>query len=83
MSHVRPKMKSDYRFAPPERSFIRAGFNPMWNENFHFDVHVPDLALVRFVVEDHDTTSQNDLIGQYCLPVTSVQNGEELQQSRH
>ncbi|KPP61962.1 1-phosphatidylinositol 4,5-bisphosphate phosphodiesterase delta-1-like, partial [Scleropages formosus] len=40
------------------------GFNPMWNENFQFDVCVPELALVRFVVEDYDSTSQNDLIGQ-------------------
>ncbi|XP_018597248.2 1-phosphatidylinositol 4,5-bisphosphate phosphodiesterase delta-1-like isoform X2 [Scleropages formosus] len=51
------------------------GFNPMWNENFQFDVCVPELALVRFVVEDYDSTSQNDLIGQYTLPFTSLQNG--------
>lgn len=51
------------------------GFNPMWNENFQFDIHVPELAMLRFVVEDYDSTSQNDLIGQYCLPVTSIQNG--------
>lgn len=50
----------------------------MWNESFQFDVHVPDLAMVRFVVEDYDSTSQNDLVGQYCLPITSVQSGEEL-----
>ncbi|XP_068199825.1 1-phosphatidylinositol 4,5-bisphosphate phosphodiesterase delta-1a isoform X1 [Antennarius striatus] len=51
------------------------GFNPMWNERFQFNIHVPDLVMVRFVVEDYDSTSQNDLIGQYCLPLTSVQNG--------
>eukprot|EP00066_Takifugu_rubripes_P004591 XP_003968055.1 PREDICTED: 1-phosphatidylinositol 4,5-bisphosphate phosphodiesterase delta-1 isoform X1 [Takifugu rubripes] len=51
------------------------GFNPMWNHRFQFDVHVPELAMVRFVVEDYDSTSQNDLIGQYCLPLTSIQNG--------
>ncbi|XP_070708678.1 1-phosphatidylinositol 4,5-bisphosphate phosphodiesterase delta-1a isoform X2 [Pempheris klunzingeri] len=51
------------------------GFNPMWNENFQFDIQVPELAMVRFVVEDYDSTSQNDLIGQYCLPLTSVQSG--------
>ncbi|KAJ8386147.1 hypothetical protein AAFF_G00176550 [Aldrovandia affinis] len=51
------------------------GFNPMWNEQFQFDVYVPELAMVRFVVEDHDSTSQNDLIGQYTLPFTSLQNG--------
>lgn len=51
------------------------GFNPMWNDNFQFDIQVPELVMVRFVVEDYDTTSQNDLIGQYCLPLTSIQNG--------
>ncbi|XP_029002923.1 1-phosphatidylinositol 4,5-bisphosphate phosphodiesterase delta-1a isoform X2 [Betta splendens] len=51
------------------------GFNPMWNQKFQFKVNVPDLALLQFVVEDHDTATQNDFIGQYCLPLTSVQNG--------
>ncbi|XP_035286372.1 1-phosphatidylinositol 4,5-bisphosphate phosphodiesterase delta-1-like isoform X1 [Anguilla anguilla] len=51
------------------------GFNPMWNEQFQFEVYVPELAMVRFVVEDYDSTSQNDLIGQYTLPFTSLQNG--------
>lgn len=51
------------------------GFNPMWNEKFEFPINVPELALLHFVVEDYDKASQNDLIGQYCLPLTSVQNG--------
>uniref|UniRef100_A0A8C8MD74 Phosphoinositide phospholipase C n=1 Tax=Oncorhynchus tshawytscha TaxID=74940 RepID=A0A8C8MD74_ONCTS len=57
------------------RSIENNGFNPMWNETFQFDIQVPELALVRFLVEDYDSTSQNDLIGQYCLPLTSLQNG--------
>ncbi|CAL1597030.1 unnamed protein product [Knipowitschia caucasica] len=51
------------------------GFNPQWNETFQFDIHVPELAMVRFLVEDYDSTSQNDMVGQYCLPLSSVQNG--------
>ncbi|XP_051970490.1 1-phosphatidylinositol 4,5-bisphosphate phosphodiesterase delta-1a [Xyrauchen texanus] len=51
------------------------GFNPMWNTNFQFTVHVPELALVRFVVEDFDAASYNDFIGQYTVPLTSMQNG--------
>ena len=58
-----------------------AGFNPMWNEKFQFNIHVAELALLRFVVEDYDSTSQNDLIGQYCLPLSSVQNGKRVQHS--
>ncbi|KAM3603914.1 uncharacterized protein V6R79_004013 [Siganus canaliculatus] len=51
------------------------GFNPSWNENFQFDVYVPELALVRFVVEDHDSTSGNDFVGQYTLPLDSIKMG--------
>ncbi|XP_007545102.2 1-phosphatidylinositol 4,5-bisphosphate phosphodiesterase delta-1-like, partial [Poecilia formosa] len=51
------------------------GFNPTWNTKFEFPISVPELALLRFVVEDHDSASQNDYIGQYCLPLTSVRNG--------
>uniref|UniRef100_A0AAZ3P0K3 Phosphoinositide phospholipase C n=1 Tax=Oncorhynchus tshawytscha TaxID=74940 RepID=A0AAZ3P0K3_ONCTS len=51
------------------------GFNPMWNENFKFDVYVPELALVRFVVEDHDSVTDNDFVGQFTVPFTSLQMG--------
>ncbi|XP_018532999.1 1-phosphatidylinositol 4,5-bisphosphate phosphodiesterase delta-1 isoform X1 [Lates calcarifer] len=51
------------------------GFNPSWNENFQFDVYVPDLALVRFVVEDYDSTSDNEFVGQYTLPLSSLKMG--------
>ncbi|XP_071025943.1 1-phosphatidylinositol 4,5-bisphosphate phosphodiesterase delta-1-like isoform X2 [Oncorhynchus clarkii lewisi] len=57
------------------RSIENNGFNPMWNETFQFDIQVPELAMLRFLVEDYDATSQNDLIGHYCLPLTSLQNG--------
>ncbi|KAM9440235.1 1-phosphatidylinositol 4,5-bisphosphate phosphodiesterase delta-1b [Clarias gariepinus] len=51
------------------------GFNPMWNENFKFDLHVPELALVRFVVEDYDHVSSNDFVCQCTVPFTSLQDG--------
>ncbi|KTG41838.1 hypothetical protein cypCar_00013520 [Cyprinus carpio] len=51
------------------------GFNPMWNENFQFNVRVPDLALVRFLIEDYDSSSNNEFIGQYTLPFNSLRNG--------
>ncbi|XP_056148879.1 1-phosphatidylinositol 4,5-bisphosphate phosphodiesterase delta-1b [Lampris incognitus] len=51
------------------------GFNPTWNENFQFDVYVPELALVRFVVEDYDSTSDNEFVAQYTLPINSLQMG--------
>ncbi|KAM4544418.1 1-phosphatidylinositol 4,5-bisphosphate phosphodiesterase delta-1a isoform 2-T2 [Fundulus diaphanus] len=54
---------------------LNNGFNPSWNERFQFPIHVPELALLRFVLDDYDAASQNDYIGQYCLPLTSIQNG--------
>lgn len=48
----------------------------MWNENFQFDLYVPELALVRFVVEDYDSVSSNDFIGQYTVSFTSLQTGQ-------
>ncbi|XP_069020557.1 1-phosphatidylinositol 4,5-bisphosphate phosphodiesterase delta-1-like isoform X2 [Embiotoca jacksoni] len=51
------------------------GFNPSWNDNFQFDVYVPDLALVRFAIEDHDSTSDNEFVGQYTLPFNSLKMG--------
>ncbi|XP_070829464.1 1-phosphatidylinositol 4,5-bisphosphate phosphodiesterase delta-1-like [Chaetodon trifascialis] len=51
------------------------GFNPSWNENFQFDVYVPELALVRFTIEDYDSTSDNEFVGQYTLPFNSLKMG--------
>eukprot|EP00064_Thunnus_orientalis_P025467 superscaffoldBa00012942_g25840 len=48
------------------------GFNPKWNTKFQFDVHVPELALVRFVVKDHDSMSANEFVAQYTLPFNSL-----------
>ncbi|MEE6467416.1 hypothetical protein FKM82_007233 [Ascaphus truei] len=51
------------------------GFNPMWNCKFEFDIDVPALALVRFLVEDYDASSRNDFVGQFTVPLTSLQFG--------
>uniref|UniRef100_A0A4W5RF92 Phosphoinositide phospholipase C n=1 Tax=Hucho hucho TaxID=62062 RepID=A0A4W5RF92_9TELE len=62
--------------AKQETSYIdNNGFNPLWNETFHFIVHVPELALVRFVVEDYDKASRNDFMGQFTVPFTCIQPG--------
>ena len=51
------------------------GFNPRWDCTLSFQMQVPDLALVRFVVEDHDHTAKNDFVGQFTLPFTSLRTG--------
>lgn len=56
--------------------FSIVGFNPKWNTKFQFDVHVPELALVRFVVKDHDSMSANEFVAQYTLPFNSLKMGE-------
>lgn len=59
------------------------GFNPNWNEEFTFDIEIPALALVRFVVEDFDMSTKNDFIGQYTLPFTSLKQGKALLPAPH
>nr|XP_033773399.1 1-phosphatidylinositol 4,5-bisphosphate phosphodiesterase delta-3 isoform X2 [Geotrypetes seraphini]XP_033773400.1 1-phosphatidylinositol 4,5-bisphosphate phosphodiesterase delta-3 isoform X2 [Geotrypetes seraphini] len=54
---------------------LNNGFNPMWNETLTHQIRVPQLALVRFVVEDYDATSSNDFVGQFTLPFTSLKTG--------
>nr|XP_010593806.2 1-phosphatidylinositol 4,5-bisphosphate phosphodiesterase delta-1 [Loxodonta africana] len=51
------------------------GFNPWWDTEFEFEVLVPELALVRFVVEDYDASSKNDFIGQSTIPLSSLKQG--------
>ncbi|XP_008057042.1 1-phosphatidylinositol 4,5-bisphosphate phosphodiesterase delta-4 [Carlito syrichta] len=51
------------------------GFNPYWGQTLCFRVLVPELTVLRFVVEDYDWKSRNDFIGQYTLPWTCMQQG--------
>jgi hypothetical protein len=50
------------------------GFNPQWNQTFQFHALFPEVDILRFVVMDHDTLS-DDFIGQYSLPLSSVAPG--------
>lgn len=54
---------------------LNNGFNPRWDETLSFELQAPDLALLRFVVEDHDSTSCNDFVGQFTLPMGSLREG--------
>ncbi|VDN33218.1 unnamed protein product [Gongylonema pulchrum] len=51
------------------------GFNPVWNEVFKFELRSPETAMLRLCVKDYDTTSANDFIGEFSLPVTSIRPG--------
>uniref|UniRef100_A0A670XUK1 C2 domain-containing protein n=1 Tax=Pseudonaja textilis TaxID=8673 RepID=A0A670XUK1_PSETE len=54
---------------------MHATLNPRWNETFTFTVQVPDLALIRFVVEDQMAVLANDFLGQFTLPLLSMNKG--------
>lgn len=54
---------------------LNNGFNPRWGQTLQFQLRAPELALVRFVVEDYDTTSPNDFVGQFTLPLNSLKQG--------
>lgn len=54
---------------------LNNGFNPCWGQTLQFQLRAPELVLVRFVVEDYDTTSPNDFVGQFTLPLHSLKQG--------
>jgi len=56
-------------------SFFLAGFNPVFDETFEFHLNLPDLALVRFVVQDDDFIGDG-FIGQFTIPLNCIQTGE-------
>ncbi|KAG5265136.1 hypothetical protein AALO_G00261800 [Alosa alosa] len=50
------------------------GESPVFDQSFQFQVNLPELALLRFVVLD-DFSIGDDFIGQYTLPLDCVQSG--------
>lgn len=52
-----------------------SAFSPRWNETFTFIIQVPELALVRFVVESQNIIAENEFLGQYTLPLLCMGKG--------
>ncbi|XP_074500401.1 1-phosphatidylinositol 4,5-bisphosphate phosphodiesterase eta-2 [Sebastes fasciatus] len=50
------------------------GFNPMWEETLVFNIQMPQIALVRFEVWDHDPIGR-DFIGQRTIAFRSMMPG--------
>ncbi|XP_015979598.2 1-phosphatidylinositol 4,5-bisphosphate phosphodiesterase zeta-1 [Rousettus aegyptiacus] len=57
------------------RVIRRNAFSPRWNETFTFVIQVPELALIRFVVENQNFLTGNEFLGQYTLPVLCMSKG--------
>uniref|UniRef100_A0A3Q3QR63 Phosphoinositide phospholipase C n=1 Tax=Monopterus albus TaxID=43700 RepID=A0A3Q3QR63_MONAL len=50
------------------------GFNPVWEETLSFTLHMAEVALVRFLVWDHDPIGR-DFIGQRTVAFNSLMPG--------
>ncbi|KAG9345186.1 hypothetical protein JZ751_009729, partial [Albula glossodonta] len=50
------------------------GDNPIFDESFEFQINLPELAMVRFVVLDDDYIG-DEFIGQYTIPFECLQPG--------
>ncbi|XP_066474055.1 inactive phospholipase C-like protein 1 isoform X2 [Tiliqua scincoides] len=48
--------------------------NPIFDESFEFQINLPELAMIRFVVLDDDYIG-DEFIGQYAIPLECVQSG--------
>ncbi|KAM6162632.1 1-phosphatidylinositol 4,5-bisphosphate phosphodiesterase zeta-1 [Erethizon dorsatum] len=57
------------------RVIKKNAFSPRWNEAFTFIIQVPELALLRFVVENSGLIAGNEFLGQYTLPVLCMSKG--------
>ncbi|KFZ49581.1 1-phosphatidylinositol 4,5-bisphosphate phosphodiesterase zeta-1, partial [Antrostomus carolinensis] len=62
--------------AKQKSSVIKSNaLSPRWDETFSFTVQVPELALIRFCVEDEISVVSNEFLGQYTLPLLSLNKG--------
>uniref|UniRef100_A0A8C5QKR9 Phosphoinositide phospholipase C n=1 Tax=Leptobrachium leishanense TaxID=445787 RepID=A0A8C5QKR9_9ANUR len=50
------------------------GDNPIFDESFEFQINLPELAMVRFMVLDDDYIG-DEFIGQYTVPIECLQPG--------
>lgn len=48
---------------------------PTWNEEFIFPLTVPELALLRVEVHEHDMSEKDDFGGQTVLPISELKTG--------
>ncbi|CAH2069504.1 unnamed protein product [Thlaspi arvense] len=50
-------------------------WEPFWDEEFEFQLTVPELALLRVEVHDYNMPEKDDFSGQTCLPVSELRQG--------
>ncbi|XP_013381403.1 1-phosphatidylinositol 4,5-bisphosphate phosphodiesterase gamma-1 [Lingula anatina] len=57
------------------RTKVDNGFNPVWNDQCEFDIINPEVAMIRFVVQDEDMFGDPNFLGQASFPVKSIRPG--------
>lgn len=62
-------------FAKTKTKIIVDDWTPSWDEEFVFPLRVPELALLRIEVREHDISDKDDFGGQTCLPVSELKPG--------
>ncbi|XP_074592632.1 phosphoinositide phospholipase C 2-like [Curcuma longa] len=58
-----------------ETHAVEDDWTPVWDEEFEFHLRVPELALLRIEVYEHDLSDPDDFAGQTCLPVWELRTG--------
>ncbi|CAL9180363.1 unnamed protein product [Musa hybrid cultivar] len=58
-----------------QTQIINDCWTPVWGAEFEFKLSVPELALLRIEVFEHDVSDQDDFAGQTCLPVWELRTG--------
>ncbi|CAL5363867.1 unnamed protein product [Camellia sinensis] len=61
--------------AKKKTKIIEDDWAPVWDEEFTFPLTVPELALLRIEVREHDRSEKDDFGGQTCLPVSELRSG--------
>ncbi|XP_046406042.1 1-phosphatidylinositol 4,5-bisphosphate phosphodiesterase delta-4-like isoform X2 [Ischnura elegans] len=51
------------------------GFNPIWDCNMEFIINMPEIAILMFTVKDFSSSGVNKKLGQYAIPLSSVNTG--------
>lgn len=51
------------------------GFNPVWEQDFSFELSHPDLAVLTFMVYDSDKVSKDDFLGHGGFSLSLARKG--------
>lgn len=54
---------------------IEDDWAPYWDQEFTFPLRIPELALLRIEVREHDRSDKDDFGGQACLLVSELRPG--------